>query len=250
MTGTSVGFVGTVGGSGTTRSVLEIGGLLARTGAAVLVIDLDFATQGLSRYVEGSVPVDSTALVADPDHDLESAIHDKAVDGAGRLGVIPSVSPFVTIADAKTETAGARVSERLAEATERADWVLLDVPPVVSNQAIGAVTAADLTVAVISPNERGIDALQRERGRLADVGTAFDGVLAVGSGAVPPDADAHIPALPDAVPEYRPATLEGTGSFTEAVAQATDTLLPEAVEAPTSKSTLGRLEALGNRIRP
>ena len=93
-------------------------------------------------------------------------------------------------------------------------------------------------------------ALQRERGRLADVGTAFDGVLAVGGGDVPPDADAHLPALPDGVPAHRPATLEGTGSFTASVTQATNVLLPETVDQPKPESALGRLEALGDRIRP
>lgn len=250
MTGTSVGFVGTVGGIGTTRSVLEIGGLLARTGASVLVIDLDFATQGLGRHVAGTVPVDSTALLADPEPDLDDAIHDVAVDGDGRLGMVPAVSPFVRIAAAKTETAGARVGDRLEAATEQADWVLLDVPPVVSNQAIGAVTATDRTIAVIPPTERGIDALQRERGRLADVGSAFDDVLAVGAGDVPPDADAHLPVLPDGAPAHRPITLENSGSFTSAVAQATAALLPVTVEAPKPDSALDRLETLGDRLRP
>lgn len=250
MAGTSVGFVGTVGGIGTTRTVLEIGGLLARTGASVLVIDLDFATQGLSRHVDGTVPVDSAALLADPEHDLEEAIHDIAVDGDGQLGVSPAVSPFVQIAAAKTETAGARVGDRLEAATEQADWVLLDVPPVVSNQAIGAVTATDRTIAVIPPTERGIDALQRERGRLADVGTAFDDVLAVGAGDVPPDADAHLPVLPDGAPAHRPATLESGSSFTSAVAHATEAVLPVTVEAPEPDSARDRLATLSDRLRP
>lgn len=250
MTGTSVGFVGTVGGAGTTRSLLEIGGLLARNGDEVLLFDLDFATQGLGHHVEGSIPVDSATLLADPEHDLEDAVQDWAIDGAGSLGVIPAMSPFVRIAEAKTEAAGARVTERLAEATERADWVLLDVPPVVSNQAIGAVTAADRTIAVLPPTNRGVDGLQRERGRLADVGTAFEGVLAVGAGDVPPDADAHLPPIPDGAPAHRPTTLQGRNSFLGSVAQATNTLLSTTVERPETDSALDRLEALGDRLRP
>jgi CobQ/CobB/MinD/ParA nucleotide binding domain. len=127
---------------------MELGGLLATTGAAVCCFDLDFATQGLGRHVEGRVGVEASTLLAEPDADFEEAIRDWPVDGEGSLGVIPSLAPFRTIAEAKSEAAGARVEDRLEEATERADWVLLDVPPVVSNQAIGAVTAADQVVAV------------------------------------------------------------------------------------------------------
>lgn len=247
MAGPSVAFVGTVGGIGTTRSVLEIGGLLARNGDAVLAIDLDFATQGLGRLVEERPAVDAAALLADPDADLEDAVVDWAVDGDGSLGVVPSLAPFVEIADAKTEAAGARVADRLAEGAERADWVLLDVPPVVSNQAIGAVTAADQVVAAISPTDRGVDGLQRERGRLADVGAELDAVLAVGDGDPPPDASAHVPALPADAPSHRPACLDESGSFVRAVADATEHLLDVSVAAPESSSPIDRLRSVADR---
>ncbi len=249
MTGTSVGFVGGVGGVGTTQSILEIGGVLARNGQDVLVFDLDFATQGLAHHVEGSIDLDSTALLTDPEHELRNAIQEWPVDGDGRFELIPALAPFVRIAEAKSETAGSRVKERLEAATDRADWVLVDVPPVVSNQAIGAVTAADRLVAVIPPSERGVDALQRERGRLADVGTSFDDVLAVGAGDPPPDATAHIPDRPRDAPTHRPATLSTGGSFARAVAQATDALLDVTVETPEKKRPLDRLGGLGDRLR-
>ena len=236
--GRSVAFVGTVGGIGTTRTVVDVGGLLARSGRDVLLLDLDFATQGLGRHVEGPPGVDATALLADPEASLEAAIRDWPVDGEGSLGVIPSLAPFVTIADAKTPDAGARVDTRLDDATERADWVLLDVPPVVSNQAIGAVTAAGDVLAVIPPTDRGVDALQRERGRLADVESSVDGVLAVGDGDPPPDADATIPGLPADAPAHRPATLAGDGTYVQAVAEAVAALLDVDVETPAENDGL------------
>lgn len=247
MTSQSVGFVGAVGGAGTTQSVIEIGGALARDGRAVLVLDLDFATQGLERHVEGSIPVDSTALLSDPDRALADAVQEWSVDGSGSLGVVPARAPFVQVADAKSAEAGERVADRIAEAA--ADWVLLDVPPVVSNQAVGAVTAADRTIGVIPPTDRGVDALQRERGRLADVGTSFDGVLAVGAGDPPPDATAKLPARPDSAPAHRPATLESGGSFARAVASAAEQLLEVEVEPPNSPSATDRLGSLGDRFR-
>lgn len=247
MAGTCVAFVGTVGGIGTTRSVLEIGGLLARNGEVVLTIDLDFATQGLGRLVEERPAVDATALLADPDADLDDAVVDWAVDGDGSLGVVPSLAPFVEIADAKTEAAGARVADRLAEAAKRADHVLLDVPPVVSNQAIGAVTAADRVIAVSPPTDRGVDGLQRERGRLADVGGDLDAVLAVGDGDPPPEASAHVPALPADAPSHRPASLGESSSFVRAVADATEHLLDVSVAAPESTNPIERLRSVADR---
>ena len=249
MAATSVAFVGTVGGIGCTRTVMEVGGVLARSGLDVLLFDLDFATQGLGRHVEGSPGVDSTSLLADPEAELEAAVREWDVEGEGRLGVIPSLSPFVTIADAKTEAAGARVADRIEEAADRFDWILFDVPPVVSNEAIGAVTAVDRVVAVIPPTERGIDGLQRERGRLADVGSGFDDVLAVGAGDPPPDASVAIPSLPKTAPTHRPATLSGAGSFVSEVAQATDSLFAADVIAPEAAGALERLQNLGDRLR-
>lgn len=248
MPGTSVGFVGTVGGAGTTQSILEIGGVLARNGDHVLVFDLDFATQGLAQHVDGAIAVDSTGLVADPDETLQEAVREWTVEGDGRFEVIPSRSPFVEIAAAKSAEGGERVGNRLAEATERADWVLVDVPPVVSNQAIGAVTAVDRVVAVLPPSDRGVDALQRERGRLADVDASVDAVLTVGPGAPPPDATAHIPERPTDAPPHRPATLTTGGSFTRDVAQATATLLDVSIDHEKSDGPFDRLEGLGDRL--
>lgn len=220
-----VAFVGTVGGVGTTRTVLELAGLLADRGSDVLVFDLDFATQGLSRHVGESVSPDATELLADPETDLETALLDWTLEGPGRLSLMPAVAAFPTIAEAKSAAAAERVGDRLDEAAEDFEWVLLDVPPVVSNQAIGAVTAVDRIVLVIPPGDRGVDALQREKGRLADVGASAEGVLAVGDGPVPPDATAAIPSLPANAPDHRPVTLEARGSFTRQVASAAEALL-------------------------
>ncbi|MDZ7850003.1 MAG: ParA family protein [Halodesulfurarchaeum sp.] len=248
MAGTSVGFVGTVGGCGTTQSILDIGGVLARNGERVLVFDLDFATQGLAQHVDGTIAVDSTGLVADPDETLRDAVREWAVEGDGRFEVVPSLAPFVEIAAAKSEAAGARVGERLEEAAERADWVLVDVPPVVSNQAIGAVTSADQVIAVLPPSDRGVDALQRERGRLADVGGSFDAVLTVGPGDPPPDATAHLPERPGNAPAHRPATLSADGSFTRAVGAATATLLDVSIDIEERDGPLDQLGGLSERL--
>ncbi|MFB6110588.1 MAG: ParA family protein, partial [Halodesulfurarchaeum sp.] len=123
------------------------------------------------------------------------------------------------------------------------------VPPVVSNQAVGAVTAVDRAVAVVPPTGRGVDALQRERGRLADVGTSFSGVLSVGAGDPPPDATARIPARPDSAPAHRPASLDPGGSFTRAVTGATAALLAVDVDPAKRPSASERLGSIGDRFR-
>lgn len=214
-----VAVVGVAGGAGTTRTVLELAAVLARGGQSALVFDLDFATQGLERFVHDSLDPDAARLLADPGIELAEAVNDIEVEGPGRLGLVPAFAPFSTIAEAKAPEAGARVGTRLREAAETVDHVLLDVPPVVSNQAVGGVTAAERVVATIPPSERGVDALQREKGRLADVGTGFDAVLAVDSSPAeaPPDATATIPHLPSEAPPYQPVALNGDGQYTAAV---------------------------------
>lgn len=245
----SVAFVGVAGGAGTTRTVVELGGVLARAGRSVLVFDLDFATQGLARFVDGRIEPDATALLADPECALSEAVHEVTVDGDGRLGLVPAFAPFAQIAEAKTPSAGAQVGERLEAADADYDHVLLDVPPVVSNQAVGAVTAAESVVAVVPPTDRGVDALQRERGRLADVGAGVDEVLAVGgtSDAVPPDADHHVPALPGDAPASEPTVFDSTGPYSTAVAAVAHALCAIDLEADIETRS-GLVERLSDRL--
>lgn len=246
----SVAFVGAAGGAGTTRTVVELGGVLARAGRSALVLDLDFATQGLSRFVEGRIEPDATAVLADEDADLSGAVHDVAVEGPGKLGLLPAFAPFTQIADAKTPAAGARVEERLDDALEAFDHVLLDVPPMVTNQAVGAVTAVESVAAVIPPTDRGVDALQRERGRLTDVGAALDHVIAVGTDAdaAPPDADHHVPTLPGDAPAFQPAVLDSDGHFTAAVGDVAGALFSVDLEAALETDT-GLFDRMSDRLR-
>ena len=246
----SVAFVGVAGGAGTTRTVVELGGVLARAGRSALVIDLDFATQGLARFVDGRIEPDATAILADPECALSEAVHEVPVDGDGRLGLVPAFAPFAQIAEAKTPEAGAQVGERLEAAGADYDFVLLDVPPVVANQAVGAATAAESVVAVMPPTDRGVDALQRERGRLSDVGAGIDEVLAVGEApdAVPPDADHHVPALPGDAPASEPVSLDSAGPYPTAVAAVAQAVF--AVDLGASVETgPGPLERLSDRLR-
>lgn len=263
----SVAFVGVVGGAGTTRTALELAGVLARAGRSALLLDLDFATQGLARFVDERVEPDAAALLADPDLDLEAAVHEWPLadadatlsdstrsdgtspdDGGGRLGLVPAFAPFAELAGAKTPEAGARVADRLAEARAAFDHVLLDVPPVVSNQAVGAVTAAENVVGVIPPTERGLAALQRERGRFADVGTSVNQVLAVGADdGLPADADLGFPPLPGSAPTYQPATLRTDGAFTAEVGTVAAELFDVAV-ADRIDATGSVVERVGSAV--
>ncbi|MFB6113557.1 MAG: ParA family protein [Halodesulfurarchaeum sp.] len=233
----SAAFVGVVGGAGTTRTVIELGGALARDGRSALVFDLDFATQGCSRFVDERIDPDATALLGDPDVSLTDAVHDLPVPGTGRLGIVPAHAPISEIAGAASSAAGERVAERLEAASDIFDHVLFDVPPVVSNPAIGGVTAADTVIAVIPSTQRGVDSLPRERGRLADLGRAFDLVLGIGQTDLPPDGDAAISTLPETAPEFRPVTLEGGGSFVERVRGVAETVFDVTLDDPPDSGT-------------
>ncbi|MFB6268063.1 MAG: ParA family protein [Halodesulfurarchaeum sp.] len=246
----SVALVGVVGGAGTTRTAIELAGALAQSGRSALVFDLDFATQGLAHHVEGRIDVDAVALLADTEPGLAEAVREWEVPGPGRLGVVPAYAPFTEIATGKAREAAMRVEGRIDEAAADFDHVLLDVPPVVSNQAVAGVTAADRVVAVVPPTDRGTDALQRERGRLADVGAVLDGAVAVGAsdGDEVPDADWTLPALPAGAPERRPATVHGGGAFTDAVATLAEALFDVSLDIDNQDRGASTLDRLRGRL--
>ncbi|MFB6133235.1 MAG: ParA family protein [Halanaeroarchaeum sp.] len=242
--------VGVVGGAGTTRTAVELAGALARAERSVLVFDLDFATQGLSRSVSGRIEPDATALLADPSLDLADAAISWSVEGPGRLDVLPAYAPFVDVAAAKTVEAAERVGDRLREATGTYDHVLLDVPPIVSNQAIGGVDAADRVAAAFPGSDRGLDALQRTKGRLEDVGSPLDVAIATRTMAAdaPPDADAAVPLLPAKPAPDRPVALEGSGEETVAVAEAAATLFELELEIESAQPASSMLERVRGRL--
>lgn len=208
MDTTTTALVGAAGGVGTTRTALEVGGTAARGGHDVVVLDAAYGTQGLADRVDGRIDPDVTALVTDRTDDaLDAGLHDLAVEDAaetdvesGGLAVAPARAPFERLARAKAPPAAEALAARIDEAADRADLVLVDTPPVASNQAVAVVTAVDRVVGVTAPTARGADALQRVRGRLQDVGTSLDGTLVVDRGGGESDR-----LDPDAVVPERPA---------------------------------------------
>lgn len=184
--------VGTTGGAGTTRLAVETATELAAAGRDVAVFDTAFATQGLARYVDGRIDTDSAALLADPTRPVTDAAHTLDVDTDGTVTLLPAYAPFTKLADASTPTAAATFADRLAELD--ADHVLVDTPPVLSNPAIAAVGTADAVALVAPAGERGVDAVARTRGRLADIDTSATHLVANRAPDTPLDADASIPA--------------------------------------------------------
>lgn len=181
---TTAAFLGAVGGAGTTRTTLEVGALLAADGHDVAVLDAAYDTQGLARYLPGRLDPDLTALVTDAAEDpLASTGVEPDWDLAGRLVCYPAHAPFERLARAKAPPAAEVLVERVREAAADADHVLLDVPPLGSNQAVAAVHAADRVVVVAPATAHGMDAVQSTRDRLRDVGAGpeagADGVVAV-----------------------------------------------------------------------
>ncbi|SEW19284.1 AAA family ATPase [Halobacterium jilantaiense] len=228
METTTAALVGVAGGAGATRLATETAAVLARDGASVGVFDAAFATQGLSQHVAGRIDPDATAVLAG-DTNPSASRHDLASDAAGDLAVYPAFAPFTRLAEAKTTGAARRFETVLDDLAAEHDYVLVDTPPVAANQAVAAVTASDAVAAVVPPGDRGVDSLQRVRGRLADVGADCDLVVANRHSETPPDADLAVPAhdetgIPDA-----PVALDGTGAFTEAVAALAESLFDESI---------------------
>jgi septum site-determining protein MinD len=230
--------VGVAGGAGTTRLAVETAAVLARDGASVGILDVAFDTQGLSQYVAGPIDTDATALLADGDAVLADARHDLATNAAGELAGYPAFAPFERLATAQTADAAQRLDDRLDDLAAVHDYVLVDTPPVASNPAVGAVTSADRVAAVVPPGDRGVDSLQRARGRLADVGSEFDLAVANRVAEAPPDADHALPTHEETRIPDTPVALGGDGPFVGGVATLAELLFETSVDLDVEESGL------------
>jgi len=247
MQATTLALVGATGGAGTTRTAVELAALGARDGLDVAVVDAAFTTQGLSEYVSGRIGTDLTTLITDETGASLSAAtypiaggegHTGGVGNAGggdagdapdlpgRADAIPARAPFERVARAKTAEAGRKLERRIDEAVTSYDAVIVDAAPVGSNEAVAGVTAADRTAAVFPATMHGRDALQRLRGRIADVGAGLDRSIAVARGVgeegtaggdAESDADVRLPPTDPAVASA-PTAATADGEYARAVA--------------------------------
>lgn len=234
--------VGAAGGVGTTRLTVECGATLARAGQDVAIVDVAFATQGLSSYVDVPVDADATALVTG-EADLGDVLYDCQVDLPGRLAVCPARAPFERLARAGTAGAAQRLEHQLAAASLSHDVVLVDTPPIASNQAIGAVNAADRVAVVTADTPRGADALALTRDRLEDIGASTDAVLANFADGGCLAATAPIPESDVTDPAECPACVTPDETFAPAVGAAVESALDTtlALEFPDSERLGGIL---------
>ena len=256
MTPHTLALVGATGGAGTTRTAVELAVVGARAGHDVVVVDAAFATQGLSEYVSGRIGTDLTTLLTDePDASLPAATYPIAADDAsdaldGRADVVPTRAPFERVARAKTAEAARALERRIDEAAAAYDAVIVDTPPVASNQAVAVVTTVDRVAAVRPATPHGRDALARLHGRVADVGGSVDTTVAVTrTGATATDADDPTDAAVDASisvtdPEITaaPTTATASDAYTSAVVDAYETLFDTRLDLEFERSgVFGRL---------
>lgn len=219
----SLTLVGAVGGAGTTRLTVECAAALAREDHDVAVLDAAYATQGLAAYLSGRIDPDVTACVTE-ERSLDEGLVTLPLDAPGRVACLPAYAPFERLARAKTPEASQRLEDLVATAGDRFDAVLLDVPPVAANQAVGAVTAADRVALVTPDSTRGADALPRAADRLRDLGVVPDCEVAnagTGGGAsegTVQRADVTVPASAVTAPADTPACLDG-GAFGRGIAE-------------------------------
>lgn len=219
----TLALVGVAGGAGTTRTAVEMAATLGRADRSVAVLDAAFGTQGLATYVSGRITDDMTAVAVD-ESAFETALYDADYDVPGRVAFCPAHAPFERIARAKAPEAARTVETAISDATARFDHVLVDVPPVAANQAVAALAAADRRALVAPATQRGVDLLPRQRGRLRDIDTPADAVVATrtdAADAVPVDGADH--GLPAGDP-VGPSALDPESPLAPAVAAAVSDL--------------------------
>jgi septum site-determining protein MinD len=221
--------LGAAGGVGTTRLTVECGATLARTGRDVAVVDAAFETQGLAGYVSGEISPDVTTLVTE-EVPLESALYEHDADVSGEFVLCPARAPFERFSRAKTAGGAKQLERQLAAAALSYDVVLVDTPPLGTNQALAAVNAADRVGVVTVDSRRGADALARTRGVLSDVGASADVVLANRGAGSLVEADASVPESEVVRPGECPACLPPDAGFAPAVAAGAGMLLDTALD--------------------
>lgn len=235
----SLALLGAAGGVGTTRLSIEAGAALALDGDDAVVFDTALATQGLAAYLPGRIDPDFTSLLID-DRDLGSALHEHPADLPGTLWVCPTYASFTRLAEAQTPDVAKRLATVVEAATDQADHVVLDVPPLASNLAVAAVTAADRLGVVTEPTDRGRDALSRCRGRLADIGAKPGFVVGNRVGDTEfGDADVRIAeSRVESLPE-QPTVIEGDDGFGPGIASLVDVGLDADVDVSLAGDWLG-----------
>lgn len=273
MQATTLALVGATGGAGTTRTAVELAAVGARGGHDVAVIDAAFTTQGLSEYVRGRIGTDLTSLVTDDaGASLSAATYSIAIDEPGdggdaeptnaetadaeptselpgRADVVPARAPFERVARSKTAEAARKLERRIDEAATGYDAVIIDAAPVGSNEAVAAVTTADRVAAIRPATPHGRDALQRLRGRVADVGASVDATIAVrrGTDAEADDAstatDLSVP-LTDPTIASAPTAADGSDEYVRSVVDAYTRLFDTALDIEFEDD--GLLERLRN----
>jgi len=224
MTIQTATLVGAAGGAGTTRLSVEVAATLARDGRDAAVLDADYATQGLADYVDGRIAPDATTLVTDDPAAVDDGLVDLAVDAPGAVVACPARAAFEAMARAKTAGAAERLGDVLAATAERVDHVVVDAPPVTDNPAVAAVTEADRVGVVIPDSHRGVDALQRVRGRLADVGAAADLVVSNRGEDPVGEADVAVPESAVVRAGDAPAVTDPDAAYAPAVAAVAESL--------------------------
>lgn len=243
VTHQTLALVGAVGGAGTTRTAVECGGLLARDGLDVAVLDAAFATQGLAAYVPGRIETDITSVVVD-ETPIDEALTPITTALPGDLIAAPARAPFERVARAKTAGAADRFERAVAAAGLSQDVVIVDTPPVAANQAVAAVDACDRLGLVAPATRRGADGVARMTGVVEDVGTTVDGTIVTkDDGAdVLQNAVARLPPVDVTEATECPSVTRRGGALAEPLAGAVEALLGIDLERELEES--GGLTAL------
>jgi capsular exopolysaccharide synthesis family protein len=167
-------------GEGKSVTAVNLAATFAETGARVIVLDADPRRPTVHRYFGGrSTPnlaelgVDLTAA------DLEHVLQDSNVRGVRFAASARGTVPAQTVGVVKAATRAA---------TELADIVILDAPPLlVANDAADLATITDATIFVVRANRTRRDTVARAAGLLRRVEARVVGAVLVGVERTTPD---------------------------------------------------------------
>jgi Mrp family chromosome partitioning ATPase len=162
-------------GDGKTTSSANLAVSMVLSGHRVLLVDFDFRRPGLGRFL-GLTPDEGVPLLTS-----EVPLRELVVSVPGTplpLGVLPASPRYDIPFD---ELHASRVPERLAQAKELADYVILDGPALgEAGDALGLVGEVDEVIVVARPGHTDRVSLARTRDLLGRAGRTPAGFLLVG----------------------------------------------------------------------
>jgi LCP family protein required for cell wall assembly len=161
---------------GATTVAMNLAISAAKSGRRTVLIDGDADQSGVSRFMASGVSPGITDI-ATGEATISDAARMWAVDDTTMLPVVPSGEPITDV----VSLGGIHLSDAVEALAERADVILIDVPPAITSEATKHLAAhADGTILVVA-EDTDADVVAEAEAKFSDIGAPVLGYVAIGA---------------------------------------------------------------------